>query len=784
MGKKVFFALFILLACVIQAAAQEVEVDRYTVNARIDLAASALEVRASLAVTNLGQAPKSRLFLRLVKQAKVSAVAVNGAPAQFEVTDDRRTATLSQLSITTQNAIAAGAKGTIDVTYRIDAQESTPLLSVYQGEVLMLPDAVWVPMPSTMFTLYGATTAPCTLTVTASSGASSFRVASSGGGKAEGQTFTFEQSLNTLPLIVAGNYESPNAFDHGGIKVELYVQPGLGSGEKPVAALMSEEAKKMIDFFTRLLGAPPVGASLRIISSVHASNVIVPGAIVLNEQVFRQDLLDAVTLERLADAVARLWLEGRVRLRGQETRAAQGDRPALRPRSPALLRDSLPRYLTTLFFEDRYGKEAASEALSRMRWSYTPVAQSGRDGELGLQTLTQSTYGAAAFGKGPLVLRLLAETAGRDKFIAVVRALFGAPQTQIITLEEFRQALVKAGSPEVEKLYQQWVEAIIEPDVVIGIPQPSDKPGAQRVNLRNLGTGDVAIKVLALTQSGKPVSVTVAVPSESLVSAEIPTAETITSVEADPDKLLVQTNYDNDAKPVRISSQTLFTESIAAFNKGEFTLAEAKLREALRTTPNNALLRAWLGRALAAQNKGDEAIREANAALKIEPPTGGALAWAHITLGQVYSARGQQAEAARHLRRAAIEADEAPAQFAASEALIKVERAAGPPQVEDSIRSFITQLDSLIKQPSSDKLFSVVIRNNLKKFVQGLTITPPTAWTTEILRVDQIDANRVALDVGLRVRTQDAEPTGTALFILYRSTTGWMLEEVQRFNVR
>ena len=50
-------------------------------------------------------------------------------------------------------------------------------------------------------------------------------------------------------------------------------------------------------------------------------------------------------------------------------------------------------------------------------------------------------------------------------------------------------------------------------------------------------------------------------------------------------------------------------------------------------------------------------------------------------------------------------------------------------------------------------------RSVLKRFVQGLTVSRPAAWSTEILHVDQVDANRVALDVGLKVKTEGKDQT-------------------------
>lgn len=800
MLKRLLAVLFFTSAVAVSAAAQEVEVDRYNITVRIDAAASAVDARASLSISNLGQAPKPKLFLRLTKLAKVTGVTVNGATAQVETVEDRRVTTLNQLTITPQASIEPGAKATIEVSYRLEAAESTATVHIYSGEVLLSPNAVWFPMPSTMFTLYGATTAPVTVNVSAATAAGNFRAYSSGTLKTEGQNSTFEQTLNSLPILVAGNYDQPVIADRGGVKIEVLVQPGIAAVStdgKPADAKATinrliDEAGRAIEFLTKTLGPPPAGATFRIISSVRAGNLTEPGVLVLNEEVFRRDSLSAGVVEVLADAVARMWINGRVRMRGREPRAAQDTRTAVKAHSSAFMSDSLPRYLAALYFEDRFGKDAANDLFSSMRWSYTPVAKSGRDAELGVHTLLFPSYSAAVFGKGPLVYRLLADAAGRERLIAAVKTLVTGAQNRIVTIDDLRAALIKGAPAEVDGLYQQWVETIIEPDIIVGSALASEKPGTQRVNVRNLGTGNVVVKLLVTTASGKQINGSVTVESENIATAEIPTGEKIVSIEADPDKLIIQTNYDNDArdadsKTTRLSAQTLLNQSIASFNKAQYPEAEAALRLAIRADSRNTVLHAWLARTLAAEKKMDDAAAEANAAIKGDPPSGQALAWARVTLGQVAMSRNQGAEAARQFRMAVIEADEAAAQLAAHEGLIQAERSGGAPSpVDESLRAYIAQLDAAIKQPASDKLFTLVIKNNLKKFVQGITLSRPAAWATEILHADQIDANRVALDVGLKVKTEGKDQAGTAVYILSRTGNSWILEDVPHplFNVK
>jgi TolA-binding protein len=794
MYKKLLAALFLAFVSAGAVSAQDIEVDRYNITARVDFAASALDARAVVEISNVGSSSKDRLYMKLTKLAKISTATINGVSARVDSAEDRRVVALNQIILTPEVGIAAGAKAKIEISYRLEVPESTATAGITAGEVLMAPEAVWFPIPSTMFQMYGAVTAPFTLTVNGPPNTPTFRAASAGALKSDGgQTFTFEEPLNSLPFFVAGAYERPISSEHGGVKIEIYLQPGLTSATDskapaaglPAVARLRDEAGRAIDFLTKMLGPPPTGASLTIISSTRTGNLSVPGALVLAEQTFRREAVNAGTLELLADAVARLWTEGRVRVRGQESRSAQTDRAGQKARSTALLRDSLPRYLATLYFEERFGADGAREAFRRMRAGYTPIAKTGRDAELGVQTVLSPTYSAAAFAKGPLALRLFAETGGRDKLFAALKVLFSGAQTKVITNDDLRRELTKAAGPDVDKQFQQWVESIIEPDLVVGVPQPADKPGFQRVNLRNLGTGEVTAAVLAVTASGKQLKGSALVPSEDLTSTDLQSEEKIVTIEVDPEKLIIQTNYDNDAKPARAWEQTLFNDSLAAFNKGDYQDAETRLKEAIRSAPSCSQFHAWLARTLAAQKKNDEAASEANAAIKIEPATGSALAWAYITLGQISVAKNQPAESVLYLRKGLAEAEEAPAQFLARETLVKAERAvSSAPALDESLRAFVVQLDSLIKVPSSDKLFTLVVKNNLKRFVQGLTLTPPTEWTTEILRVDQIDASRVALDVGLKVKAGGRDQAGTAVFVLHRVSGAWTLEGVDLFNVK
>src|SRR5215471_4690964 len=547
MLKRLLISILAVLSMAYAVAAQELDVEKYTINAKIDFAASALDAQAQLQLFNPASTSKPKIYLRLTKQAKVSQVTLGGAPVQHDTSEDRRFTGLNIITVTPGGSIPPGGRITVGLNYRLEVPDSTALLSIYPGEVLLLPEAVWFPSPSTPFAIYGANTAPFTLNVTSAGTRPGFRVASAGRARVEGQSSTFEESANSLPFLVAGNYDAPVESEHGWIKISIYLQPGIGGqsasgpeglgkdgggkegggrngaddqGAGPKSGRISAEAGRVIDFLTKTLGPAPAGSTFTVISSVRAGNFAVPGALILNENVFRQDAVDATTVELLADALARTWIDGRVRIRGQDARSALVDQPAQKARSGALLRDSMPRYLAAQYFESRYGPEAGREIFDRMRAVYTPVAQSRRDSELAVQTLVLATYADAALAKGPLVLRLMSHTLGADRLIDALKRLLDGPQTKIVTLTDFKEALGK--DPEIDRLFSQWIDAIVLPDLIIGIPQPTDKPGVQRVNLRNLGTGDCPVTVLVTTAAGKQSTVAVSVPSQELTFVDIP----------------------------------------------------------------------------------------------------------------------------------------------------------------------------------------------------------------------------------------------------------------------
>ena len=60
----------------------------------------------------------------------------------------------------------------------------------------------------------------------------------------------------------------------------------------------------------------------------------------------------------------------------------------------------------------------------------------------------------------------------------------------------------------------------------------------------------------------------------------------------------------------------------------------------------------------------------------------------------------------------------------------------------------------------------------------------PSLWTTEILRAEAWDADRVAVDVNVKIKIVGREGAGRAVYILNRAGGKLKLSEVPIFDVK
>jgi hypothetical protein len=748
------------------------DVKKYAVDVRLDPAAHAADVRTTMTIANpVPGSPKRRVTLRINSKAEVKTVTLAGQPATFTAEEDKRYPGLQVVIVTLPAPIAGAATGDLTVDARLTLESAAYGAAILPGETVLLPSSHWVPFANTEYTQYGANTAPVTLTAAVEAGERAIS-----GGAASGATFT--QPLHSLPFLVAGSFDAPLTASAGGVAFETWLPAGSPPEMRAGAERLLGEAQKIAAFYAGALGDAPQ-AQFKIIAADRAAGFLSPSGVAFGTRVFARGVTDAETFELLADGIARVWVGGGAAVRG----TVPGPK-ADQARGVAVVGDALPRYLAVLALGSRYGAPAEQQAFDRMRVALARMGAAGAQVQLSLATPLEATYRGLITTRGPLSLRIVEREVGRDKMLAGIRdALAAARAAGWLTAGTLRAGIEKAAGRDVSAVYAAWFDTIIEPDLIIGVPRQAS--GAWASALRNLGTGDVNVDALAVTASGKRLIARVSVPSEGFGEARWETAEQVTAVEVDPDHVIIQTDYSNDARPPRASDIQLFNDAVAAYQRNDFAGAEAKLREMIAADPNDAVARAWHGRALMGLGRAADAEREAKAALAVEPVPIGALAWSHVVLGQAAAAGGRAGEAVEHFRRASAAAVETPALIAARQGLIEAERAAGQAQpVDESVRKFFAEFDRAVSAGvNTAQAAQFVDQAALPDFVRGLVTGVGRKWSTEVVHTEPAGAGGVLVDARFTVGSATSTSTAPAIVRLERAGGSWRIVEVQLLGV-
>ncbi|MCI0664568.1 MAG: hypothetical protein L0220_26205 [Acidobacteria bacterium] len=806
--KKTFLCTILLLFAHSPALAQEFEIKKYEIDARVLPEEFKVAVQARLRMVNLSSPdladkillagesrPRLSFFLNL--NAKVESMKFNAADVPVSTSEDQRNK-LQRVFTQLTTTMASTREFDIELAYSINTTERNAAVHVSRDEVFLLPASFWVPVVHTPYADHGADTAPLSIKVEVPAG---LKVVSSGIRKNEN---SFEQTLATQPFFFAGDYE---VITRGGSAhpVEVYYPRGTSEIGKQQADRLAVEAERIIAFYVRYFGVPSL-APFRLIatqarqlttattdsfSSAREVSLSTVGAVTIDDNLFRRDTLDLGTIELLAGAAARAWIDGQVLLRGRGT---------------GVLRDALPIYLTAQYLGERFGDAQRTEAFDRYRRSYATIARD--DAPLLMQSPLDRNYITSVYNKGALVWRLMEKQIGQQIFDKVIRVSLSRTTTDVLSLSAWRSPLCNlsrcvnlkttfqangADRKIVDEIFSNWIDGIaidasgtltnVLPDIAVGQPQPTATNIESTV--ANFGTGDLTVEIVATTDKGEKLKQYVTVKAGEYSAAVFPSGTKIASIEADPNKLFLQSDYTNDTFPRKPTESESFGQANLAYSKNDFTTAETKGREALRANTDSPTLQALLGRALLAQNKQQEAANIFGAALKIEPLPIVAYGWAHQGLGEIALQQNRPADAVRHFRFAAAADLDAAATITARDGMLKADRAANAIKIPEDIRAFFQKFDAAVLQSTADVVNPFLELGSLRNFGKLLVVRKPSVWVTELLRADVWDATRTALDVNLKIKIENKDYSGRAVYVISRSTGGKLvLSEVPVFDVK
>ncbi|MBL8208091.1 MAG: tetratricopeptide repeat protein [Blastocatellia bacterium] len=783
--KKLLLFVSALWVLLVPTLAQEFEIKNYQVNATVNQAAYAVEVQAKLRLVNLSgreladkvllsTTNRPRLSFYLHNKAKVTAMSVNGASVQFRTGEPPR---LPLITVATDitTGFAAAPEFDVELTYSIPSTDRSQTLHISTAESYALPNGFWVPINHNPYADHGVDTAPFTLTVNAPGS----KVISSGVRTSDN---VYEQALAAQPFFFVSNHDVTTATGAKGAKIEIYAPRGLDENGKQQIKRLADEATNIVNFYTDYFGVPQQSAFRIIATSTQGLTFSEPGAVAIDDSYFRRNVLDLGTIELLTAAAAKSFIDGRVLMRG---------------RGAGMMRDGLPIYLVAQYLGARYGEAQQTAAFDRYRRAYEPVAR-GTDAPLLQQSPYDRSYTTVVYNKGALIWRLIEKKIGKAAFDKLVRGMLDRQRVDVLSLTEWRAPLCRAArctsvkadllavagaqQADLQEVFTQWVESVIVPDFAIGQPQAG--ANGLESTLVNFGSGDISVDILAVTETGEKLNRSVLVKGGEYGAVNFPAGTKIARIEVDPDKLYPQKDYSNDAFPRRASPNEAYGQASLAFAKKDYATAEAKLKEALNAEPNSPILQSLLGRVLLATNKADEASKVFAETLKSQLVPLQAFAWAQLGLGQLALQSNKFAESATHFRLASASDLDQATTLSARDGATKAEQSANAIKVPDDVKAFLKQLDDALLTGNAEAVNPLVEQGNLREFVKRVTGSKPSTWTTEVLRAEAWDADRIAVDANVKVKIIGREGAGRAVYILSRVGSNWKLSDVPIFDVR
>jgi hypothetical protein len=743
--------------CIAQEEARAAwQITSFDINANIQQAERILNCTAILNARNVGRGSGSTFTVRINSKASIKGVTVGGATASFRSATESR-GNLQRVTITLASPVAANGNVSVNINYTFPVESNTGLASISPANSQFLPLSFWYPTPNTQFTLRGAETAPYRLTI---SGAS---VITSGVEKSAG---AFDQSLHGQPFFVQGDWDRiEGSGDAKGIAA--YLGKGAAPDERKQAEAMVALGGSARNFFASSLGPAP-DVPVRLVSVRRGSGFNDSGTVLIESGAFRRSKIDSTNALLISETICRLWIGGQTAVRGE---------------GAGVLRDGLVRFLTTLFLEKQFGRDAAQAEMQRERFAYAGVAK--RDAPLSRTTAADDTYFSSVPNKGAMVWRLVDRRLGHDAFMTVLRSELQAAKDDAngLNLARFRAAIAERGGQGTQAMLDQQIDQVTDMDLMVGLPQ--QRGGEWFSALRNIGSTDATVTVIASTETGQQLSIEATVPAKNFAEAVFKTASRPMRIEIDPDKLYPQLDYSNDVVPRGRDLSDALGEATRQFGAQDYVRAETVAREIILMAPRLQDARVLLGRALLGQNKIEEAEKIFRAELDEALPTPLTLAWSSIGLAEISLKRGQQAEAAKRFNDAVRADAEYASSLAARAGRIRAESVnAGTPPVDDAARAFITQLDQAIISGKKAELDPRIMPGELVRFVNGVIGTQPEIWQTKVLRTEALDANLVAADVSIRAKQLGQEQSGTAVLILSRAGGAWKLAGIELFEVR
>ncbi len=699
-----------------------------------------MSVRARLDLKNVSPGAATTVTMRISQNAEIIAVKVGESTAEFTKGEEKAGSSTLQKIFVRIPSVPSGGTTSVTVDYRLTVKDNSGVAALSPSAAQFLPLSFWYPTPNSWFFARGADYAPFKVSVTAP-GSTVVSSGSIAGG-------SFDQKFNGQPFFAAGDWDTVEA---GGATV--YFPKGGNANYSIRASELAGIAADARSFITKILG-PISDVPLRIVASRRGSGFGGGGTIIIDESVFRRAKLDAQTVLSIADGVAKTWLGGAISVSGD------GD---------GAIREGLARYFATQFIESKFGTNVADVERARQRSAYAGIVS--RDAPISQVTALDDFYYSEVANKGAMIWRLLAKKVGENTFNAGLRSTVADGE---VSLTEIRGAFAAE-----KDLLDYSFDQITDMNLQVGLPQ--QKGVSWRVALRNAGSVDATVSVVALTANGEPMVAQATIRPKSFGEVAFKTPNKITRVEVDAEKLYPQSDYSDDVAPREFTESDPLLAVKRLFDKQDFAGAERAASSVLRTLPRFDDVRILLARSYLALGRQADAEREFKAVVDEKVPSSQSLAWANVGLADIASRSGQNAQTEKYAAEAILADAEYGASLSARTLRSKLNT---PAKVDDSITAFFGSFDRAAVANKKADLQALVAPGEVGRFASGIA-GQTEQWKTQVVAVDNLDANTALVETHLTVKLLNREvEAGTAVYRLRRFGSGWKLAAVDIFEVR
>jgi aminopeptidase N len=448
-------------------------------------------------------------------------------------------------------------------------------------------------------------------------------------GKDGNTRFHFVQRKPVLPgNFIAGQYIT-KTLRFGNYDIQFYAKVGSENRIERYAELMGTALQS----YTKAYGQPAFGTRLVVaqIDDESLDTYSALGMLFLASKLF--DPTRPVPEERLQREVAFQWWGQTVGLKSfDDAWISQGlaEWSAFALREATLSGGAL----------DNAQRDEQERALTFEQTASIARAPSALDDQ-------SAAYQSIVFYKGAMVLRMLREVIGKEKFNEVLRSFLEQYRGKNASIDDFEKLTSQIVGKNMRYFFAQWVEGTGVPEFTAEYQIIRTRAGKFRTrgtlkqNIENL---NMPLEVMLRSEGGDNPMTTLRLEEKSEDFDFESTGQPIEIV-IDPNNRILRMSDD-----LRVS--VVARRGIEQFREGQYAEAQQQLEAALKLDKSNSWVNYNLGLLFLEQRNWQLALDAFQASLDGNLKPSWIEAWARIKRGNAYDARGMRAQAVNEYHKA------------------------------------------------------------------------------------------------------------------------------------